>query len=73
MFKRKNYDNLALLVFSLTYVIEKYMIWIKESVFNKIKLSYAININTAITIMIAFSIKVASVIGSFKAVPRQAH
>lgn len=73
MFKRKNYDNLALLEFSLTYVIEKYMIWIKESVFNKIKLSYTININTAITIMIAFSIKVASVIGSFKAVPRQAH
>ena len=29
--------------------------------------------NTAITIIIAFSINVASVIGSLRAVPRQAH
>ena len=31
------------------------------------------NITTAITIIMAFSTNVASVIGSFKAVPRQAH
>jgi hypothetical protein len=31
------------------------------------------NINIAITIIIAFSIKVASVIGNFKAVPKHAH
>ena len=40
---------------------------------SRLRGNYMKSIKVAIAIIIAFSIKVASVIGNFKAVPKQAH